>query len=223
MASDCRETRVRGRRRSVRRHETGVSLVEQVVGLALMGVIVGIGLPNISEYLQNRQVRSATESLVGGLQFARAEAIRRNEVVDLALNSGAWAVTSQATGEVLGRRAAEETPRARILVDGDADAVHTFSFNGTGRIVSGNAERVIDVTHANGCLPSGAYRCLRIRMSSGGTTRSCDPQAPLGSPQACVALATVSAPPLPTPLPPAPPTVPSPAPAPAPTGLPAPN
>lgn len=59
----------------------GFSLVELLVVVAVLGLVLMLGLPNVSAWLQNTQIRNSAEAMISGLQLARAEALRRNRVV----------------------------------------------------------------------------------------------------------------------------------------------
>lgn len=61
--------------------ERGLTLVELAIGLTITSILIAAGVPNFMEWMQNAQVRTATEGLQNGLQLARAEAVRRNATV----------------------------------------------------------------------------------------------------------------------------------------------
>jgi type IV fimbrial biogenesis protein FimT len=63
----------------------GFSLVELIVGVAILGVLLAIAMPAFSNWLRNAKVRTAAESVQNGLQLARAEAVRRNTTVGFRL------------------------------------------------------------------------------------------------------------------------------------------
>ena len=55
----------------------GFTLLELMIVLALAGVILGIGAPSFSEFLRNNKMASVANDLLGGIQTARTEAIKR--------------------------------------------------------------------------------------------------------------------------------------------------
>ncbi len=59
----------------------GMSLIELMIGLAVLGILLGLGIPAFTTMLQNLQIRTAAEAIVSGLQTARNEAVRRNTSV----------------------------------------------------------------------------------------------------------------------------------------------
>lgn len=59
----------------------GYSLVETLVALGVAGVMGAVGLPKMSDNLSRRHVDSAIQSLSTALRLARAEALKRGEIV----------------------------------------------------------------------------------------------------------------------------------------------
>ena len=170
--------------RRVARRERGITIVEQIVGLMVTAIILALGLPNYTDYLQNRHVRTNAESIVDALHLTRLEAVRRNEAVDFRLNGNDWSIVVPSTNERVQARTNAESRNARVTFPGGPTIAVTF--NGLGRITSGNANTIFTVTHATGtCAPAGPYRCFQVHMSAGGQVRMCDPQLPSGDPQAC--------------------------------------
>ena len=67
----------------------GFSLVELIVVVAIMGVLLGLGLPAMSAYSRNIKLRAAAESFLAGLQQARGDAVRLNTRVEMILTNAA--------------------------------------------------------------------------------------------------------------------------------------
>ncbi len=63
------------------RHVRGVTLVELIIAMAILGILLSLALPSFKEWVRNAKIRTTTESIQNGLQLARAEAVRRNTVV----------------------------------------------------------------------------------------------------------------------------------------------
>ena len=66
---------------------SGFSLIELVIAIAIAGILLSLGLPALSAYSNNIKLRAAAESLMSGLQLARAEAVRLNTRVELILTN----------------------------------------------------------------------------------------------------------------------------------------
>jgi type IV fimbrial biogenesis protein FimT len=187
-----------------RRRMQGFNLIELMIGIAIMGVLITIGLPNLSTWLQNAQIRTAADGVLSGLNLARAEALRRNAPVRFqfttTLDAGCalsttgrnW-VVSLADPTAQCNVAPSETAAPQILqakssVEGTPNAVITatggssVTFNGLGRASGAGQITAVDITNTTGgaCQTSdgtagGPMRCLRVQISAGGQTRLCDP------------------------------------------------
>lgn len=72
----------KGRRVLTQWHnQQGVTLIELIVGIAILAILLAVAAPNLSSWIQNAQIRTAAEAMQNGLQLARAEAVRRNASV----------------------------------------------------------------------------------------------------------------------------------------------
>ena len=164
------------------RSSAGMTLIELLIGFVLIGVLLALGVPSFSAWMQNLQVRNAAESIFNGLQLARANAVQRNKSVTFTMAGpdSSWAVTVDTpnliTGEVAAvqsRSAAEGTPNATIATSNAA-----ISFSGLGATnLAGLA--TIQVTNPTGgacAAASGPMRCLNITVAVGGQIKMCDPK-----------------------------------------------
>lgn len=163
------------------RSASGMTLIELLIGFALIGVLLSLGVPSFSAWLQNVQVRNAAESIFNGLQLARANAVQRNKSVTFTLNGpdSTWSVTIDSPSAlepavVQTRNAAEGTPNAVI-----ATTSPTITFDGLGK-TNLLAAALIQVTNPTGgaCQTSasvGSMRCLNITVAVGGQVKMCDP------------------------------------------------
>lgn len=190
----------------------GFSLVELLITLAILTIALSIGVPSMSQWLQNNQIRNAAESIQSGLQLARAEAVRRNTPVRFQLASNLeascapastdapshWLVSqddasgacdaapSETTApRIIQKRSANEgSANVRLWADQDS-----FIFNGTGRLSPVPASAIdIDIKNpgAGSCAHEGGeLRCLRIRITQAGQLRMCDPSLSTDHPRGC--------------------------------------
>jgi len=62
--------------------ERGVTLIELVIGMAILGLLVTQAVPSFNAFMINQRVRAAAEAMAGMLQRARVEAIQRNQDVE---------------------------------------------------------------------------------------------------------------------------------------------
>lgn len=75
------------------RRQSGVTLIELLVGITLIAIVMAMAAPSIGTAIRNREIRTAAESILNGLQAAKAEALRRNRPVAFTLGTGSgWQV-----------------------------------------------------------------------------------------------------------------------------------
>ena len=194
-----------GRSMLVRAHQSqqaGVTLIELVIGIAIIAILLTLSLPSMQLWMRDLQIRAGAESILEGLQLARQEAVRRNANVIFTLTSAGgltdWTVTDLSTAPVTviqSRSSAAGTPNARLIASTALAQVYTntptavavlpagVTFNGTGRVNAGANLTRIDVTN----VQSIAARRLVITIAAGGQMRLCDPAFTLAnSSQGCV-------------------------------------
>ncbi len=79
------------------RDDSGFTLVELMVTIAVLAILLAIGIPAFASLIASNRLTSATNELIASLQTARTEALRRNARVTLCpaapsatACSGAW-------------------------------------------------------------------------------------------------------------------------------------
>ena len=63
------------------KHQVGMTLVELMIGITLFAILLTLGAPTFSRWIQSSQIRNSAEAIHNGLMLARAEAVRRNTAV----------------------------------------------------------------------------------------------------------------------------------------------
>ena len=88
--------------------QRGFTLIEAIIVMSIMAILAGVSTSSFVWLNQTTQIRGAAFDLVADLDFARSEAVKRNDFVSVAPVGGTWAngwtVTAGAT--VLRQRAA---------------------------------------------------------------------------------------------------------------------
>ena len=161
----------------LKRLQAGITLIELMIGLAIIGFLLFLGVPEFANFLQNTQIRNAAETTLAGLTLARAEAVRRNASVrfqlvsDLSsgctvstapLNDSAslsWVVSladpvgacdqapSETTAPRIVQKKSAKEGSANVRVS--TDAAPTVVFNGLGRVTGAVLQR-LDFKNASG-------------------------------------------------------------------------
>ena len=157
----------------------GFTLVELMVTLAVLAVLIGIALPSFSSWLRNIEIRNAAESVLNGVQRARAEAVGRNASVAFVLSeNSSWAINLVSTGAAIeSRSAADGSQNVTRTVTPNPSSTVTFSNLG---VVIANADASAQLQQIDFSGPS-ATRSLRVTIGVGGNARMCDPNLATGS------------------------------------------
>jgi type IV fimbrial biogenesis protein FimT len=167
--------------------QAGFTLIELMITIAVLGVLIGLGVPSFRLWMQNTQVRNAADAILNGVQLARAEAVRRNMNVEFALGNGAeWTVEQASPRTAIQSRAAEEgqTNKAQIDALPAGATIVTYSPLGgvTPNLDASMTLRRIDI-QAPGA-PAGVRR-LSVVISVNGSPRMCDRDLPATDTRSC--------------------------------------
>lgn len=188
------------------RIHSGFSLIELIVGLAILASLMALGLPQYATFIANSRLRATAEGITNGLNLARAEAVKRNARVELVLTdeepieglvnalpastSGfnwvvrEWVPATGAYNFIEGKVGAEGSGKSQgtgvVIASSSADATYDgrVIFTGFGAMAIGQPIS-FQVTYpaAGACAAaSGPLRCLNVNVSPGGQIRICDPK-----------------------------------------------
>lgn len=167
--------------------ERGASLVEVAIALTLIALLVTLGLPTFREMMAGLRIRGVGEDMLGALQVARVEAMKRNQNVTFRIDNqagGAWSIVLDADQTVVANKTSPTG--STVYVEGDLDT--SASFNNFGlrfAPIGDDLTFAISDPAAGPCQPSGSIRCMSVIVRIGGQVRLCDPVRPAGDPQAC--------------------------------------
>ena len=189
----------------------GFSLVELLIAVALLGLLLGLGMPAMSTWVSNAKTRTVSDALQNGLRLAQAEAVRRHRQVvffrtadalcgNAAVPSASgnfWVVRSVAmiTGDPvetvqcgqLGEVASGVTvtgPTALCFSGAGRQVANADpGLGGTACVLPTTATSAFDVANAHGDRP------LRVLVTLAGSVRLCDPARTFSSsnPDGCPA------------------------------------
>ena len=182
-------------------HQGGFSIIEMATALAVIGVLMALGMPSLSEYVQNARLGTAAQSFANGLNRARTEAIRRNGAVEFVVTGDAIAsgventLTAAATGTnwvvryQIGASGPYFPVEYKSMLDGGgstpsvtvaaSDPIVTFNSLGgtTTGLVNGGTTISLKNPLTGLCAPAGPVRCWNVVVRPGGQVHLCDPAA----------------------------------------------
>jgi type IV fimbrial biogenesis protein FimT len=165
----------------------GFTLIELMIGVAILGTLVAVGLPSFTQMLRNSQVRGAAESVANGIQRARAEAVAHNSKVQFTLAADtSWYVDYVATPNAAARLdSRDNTSSAAATITVLPAAATTITFNQLGQVVSPNpADGSLPLTQVS-FAATGSNLNLRVTIGAGGNAKVCDPSLPTSNVRAC--------------------------------------
>lgn len=67
----------------MQQQQGGFTLIELMMGVAIMGIILALGVPQFQNLVHRNRVSTEVNRFISHVQFARSESIRRGEVISL--------------------------------------------------------------------------------------------------------------------------------------------
>jgi type IV fimbrial biogenesis protein FimT len=126
----------------IARYQRGLTMLEIMISIAVLGVILAIGIPSYAHITISSGLTSDTNDLVASMQFARSEAITRGEAVtvcaanatlDACSGGGDWAsgwvILDAATNPIRVHPALTQNAAVEVNVQNGVGAV-VFNRNG---------------------------------------------------------------------------------------------
>jgi type IV fimbrial biogenesis protein FimT len=160
--------------------ERGFTLLELLATLSIMALLLAVGLPSLSQQIDNNRTRTAAFDLMSAVQLARNTAVTTNQRVTLQ-HLGSWQDgwevyvdenhnAQREPEERLVLRNESATPPARV--SGNTPVQNYISFIGSGesRRASGNPQGAFLAGTLTVC-PTNSGRGYQLVLSRGGRMR----------------------------------------------------
>ena len=158
----------------------GFSLIELVVVLAILGIVMGVGLPYLGDAIQNARIRSIANQMNSAIALARTNAITANNTSTITLNSdSSWAIS---IGSVI-KSGSFSNPTVAITPNAT-----TIKFSSVGFSIDNNAAPnaiSLDITSGSCAKDGGGIACLRVEVLAGGLVQICNPNISTGVDNVC--------------------------------------
>jgi type IV fimbrial biogenesis protein FimT len=159
----------------------GLTLVELMITVAILSVALSLAAPSVSQQVANHRLQRASDGIVTGLSYARAEAARRNSSVSFTLNSdgAGWTVAQVSPASTLQQRANGEAAGISAT-PGSSSRVVVFTPTG---FVDTSGAYLSQVNLASSVAQTDARQ---VDIFGSGLIRVCDPNLhTVGDPRSC--------------------------------------
>ncbi|MGH8416664.1 MAG: GspH/FimT family pseudopilin [Pseudomonas sp.] len=164
--------------------QTGLTLVELLAGLVLIGIVATLGVPAFAALVDSQRRQDTAQQLASGLRLARVEAILRSQPVIMQAQEGNWSDGWRVFVDTNRNQfrdddetiLAERSGHRSVKVVGNGRVAMRIGFDNTGRLLN-NANGTLAV-----CLkdsPASHYQIAiavtgRVTLRSKGfTTEPC--------------------------------------------------
>lgn len=157
----------------------GVSLLETLVAIAIIGILALVAVPSYHDMIEGQRLRGAAEAMASDLRWARSEAIKRGVPVRVAFGTGHdwnYSVVADANGN----GSFDDDAPLKVVAAADFPAVSLASAS-----FAGNAQAFIEPVRATAtegvAVLSMPSRSASVSLSAAGMVGICG----LGAYQPC--------------------------------------
>jgi len=127
--------------------QSGFTLIELIIVMILVGILVAIGVPSFKSITTSSRMSAESNTLLGDLQYARAEAAREGEPVTVCIaNTTGTACNTASTSWQGGWIIFSDLNDDQTVDSGDAILRVQRAFSGTDTFTSGNTDYSVTFT-----------------------------------------------------------------------------
>lgn len=166
----------------IRRNERGVTLLEAVVVMTIVGILAAIAIPSFRYVTNANRIAAEANGLLGDMQYARAEAVKEGQTVTVCVSTdqascsanntnwqNGWIVFSDVNGNQTVDKGTDTVLRVQLPFTGTDtfvanNNVAAVTFNREGFATGGGiANGAVITLHATP-LTNASTRCLSVTL-----------------------------------------------------------
>jgi type IV fimbrial biogenesis protein FimT len=157
----------------VKRQLSGFTLIEMVVTITILAILVAIAAPSFRSIILNQRVKTASFDLFSSINYARSEAIKRNNNVELragASADGAWATGWRVVDSSNNILRSWGPVTNLSLTETSGQTASFLRFDVSGRLSSPAASPWLEI-NSSPSVTGVTPRCIQIDLSGRATTK----------------------------------------------------
>jgi type IV fimbrial biogenesis protein FimT len=143
--------------------QRGFNIIELMVGIAVLGVLLGVGVPSFIDMIGNNRLVEQSNSMITALNYARSEALKRGFRVSAC--PGAGTACSGGTDWNAGVLVFSDDTGTTGTLDGSDELLQSWPASTSG-FVAGGGSSPASITF----LPNGAQAAAQIDIYKSGCT-----------------------------------------------------
>jgi len=149
----------------------GFTLVELIIGIALLAILLSVAIPSYQNVIANQSVNAAATALQSAISLARSEAIKRNRSVTLrpAIEgewTDGWLIANPDSPDEDDAALHLERLTGKVVVEASDDG--GLQFNGSGRL-AGDTSRTFQIGSVS---DEDQQRCVTVGLDGRPARRS---------------------------------------------------
>jgi len=148
------------------RRETGFTVTELMVVVAIVGIVAAFAAPDMVEMVRRQRVKTASFDVFAALTMARSEAIKRNLTVSVTPNGGDWGKGFVVT-DLNDRLVRTQSSFDGITLSGP----NIIRFNSAGRLSTGGGGPVSISVIATDVYANYGKRCVTVEPTGRASSK----------------------------------------------------
>lgn len=145
------------------RRQRGFNILELMLGITVLGILLGIGVPSLTQMIRSNRLAQQTNDTVTALNFARSEALKRGFRVSVC--PGTATACSGGTDWNAGILVFTDDAGTTGTIDGSDEVLQSWPASTNG-FVAGGGSSPASITF----LPTGAQADAQIDIYKSGCT-----------------------------------------------------